>query len=93
MPVCEPRVTGSIPSQDMPRLQATSPVQVCNTPDIDLEAVMLSEICQAGKDKYCMVSLILKSKKKKQMNKQNRIRVIKTETKGVLPEGRGWEDE
>ena len=32
---------------------------------MDLQGIMLGEISQAGKDKYCMMSLICEIKKKK----------------------------
>jgi len=39
---------------------------ICN--NMDLEGIMLSEACETEKDKYCMLSLICKTKKNKQMN-------------------------
>ena len=38
---------------------------------LDLEGIMLSEITQIEKDKYCMISLTCRIQKTKQMNKQN----------------------
>ena len=38
---------------------------------MDVEGIMLSEISETEKDKYCMLSLICESKKTKQMNKYN----------------------
>ena len=42
---------------------------------MDLEGIMLSEICQTEKDKYCRLSLICGIKKIKQTSEHN-----KTET-------------
>ena len=42
--------------------------------------IMLSEISQAERDKYFMVSLICRIEKQ---NKQNKNRLIETETKGM----------
>ena len=62
---------------------------------IDLEGMMLSEISQIEKDKYCLISLICGSLKTKQMNKYNKtsseIQIHRTNK--WLPEGRGWEEE
>ena len=54
-----------------------------------LEGSMLSEISQTEKDKYHMISLICKTSKTKQMNKQNRNRLIDTENKRVVARGEG----
>ena len=57
-------------------------VHLLATTQVDLEGVMVSELNQAEKDKYRMVSLvcgILKQNKKK-----TKIRLIETETKGMI---------
>ena len=51
---------------------------------MDLEGLMLSEISQTEKDKYCMISLICGSNE--QNNKQNRYR----EQTDHCQRGRGW---
>ena len=38
---------------------------------MDLKGIMLSEISQTEKDKHCMISLLSRIKKTKQMNKHN----------------------
>ena len=55
------------------------------------EGIMLSEISQTEKDKYCMVSLICGIKKKK------KVKLIETESRMVVARGeeagemgRGW---
>ena len=40
---------------------------------MNLEYIMLSEISQMEKDKYCMISLICEIKKKKSQSHRNRI--------------------
>ena len=52
---------------------------------MDLDSIVLSEISQIGKGKYCMISLTCGTKKKKTKGtktKQNRL--IETETKGMV---------
>ena len=56
---------------------------------VDLEDIMLSEISQTEKDRYCMISLVCGIEKTRQ-TKQNENRLIDTENKW-LPEGRGVE--
>ena len=46
----------------------------------DLEDIMLSEISQKEKDKYCMISLICGICTTKQLNKQNENRLIDQRT-------------
>lgn len=50
---------------------------------MDQEAIMLSEISQIEKDKYCMISVISGILKKKKKNKQtkNRTRPMNTDNK------------
>ena len=60
---------------------------------IDLEGIMLSEIRQAEKDKYHMISLIHGYQKKKNMDKQNGNKLIDTEHILMVArgeEGRRW---
>ena len=56
---------------------------------MDLEDIMLSEISQTRKGKYCMISLICRIYKTKQMNKQNRNRLIDTENELLVARGKG----
>ena len=42
------------------------------TPCMDLEGIMLSEISQTGKDRYCMVSLICGILKIQQISEYNK---------------------
>ena len=48
---------------------------------MDLEGIMLSEISQIEKDKYCMISLCVDSKKQNKQRKQNGNGLIDTENK------------
>ena len=57
---------------------------------MELESIMLSEISQAVKDKYCMISPLSGTKSTKQVSKQNITR--NTEIKNKLTGTRGrWE--
>ena len=53
---------------------------------MDLEGIMLREISQKQKNKYCTISYV---ESKKQMNKQNRNRLLDTESKLVVARGEG----
>ena len=55
---------------------------------MDLESIMLSEINQIEKDKHCVLSLYMESKKQNKINKQNNTRLIGTAHKQVVV-GRG----
>ena len=44
---------------------------ICDT-QMDLEGIMLSEISQTEKDKYCMISLIRRIQKKKRNSQKQR---------------------
>ena len=58
---------------------------------MDLEFLMLSKISQSEKDKYFIILLIRFVKKKKQnkrISKQGKNRLIDTENKQMVPEGK-----
>lgn len=50
---------------------------------------MLSEISQAAKDKYCMVSLSVESKNKVKQTEQNKNRFIEIENKKMVVRRKG----
>ena len=55
---------------------------------MDLKHIMLSEISQTEKDKYCMLSHMQNLKKLNKQAKWNENRFIDAENKGVLPKVR-----
>ena len=58
---------------------------------MDLEGIILSEISQKDKDKYCMISIICGIKKKynKLVNITKKSRLMDIENKLVVTNGRG----
>ena len=52
-----------------------------------LESIMLSEISQVVKDKYCMISLINVTYSTKQTSKQNKTREIEIKNKLTVTRG------
>ena len=61
---------------------------------MDLKGIMLSEISQTEKDKYCMTSPICgiykKKKKKKKSNIETESRMVVTKGRDVEETWRGW---
>ena len=58
---------------------------------MELESIMLSEISQVVKDKYCMISLINVTYSTKQTSKQNKTREIEIKNKLTVTRGEGME--
>ena len=58
---------------------------------IELESIMLSEICQAVKDKYHMISPISGTQSTKEKSKQNTTRDIEMKNKQTVTREEGGE--
>ena len=56
---------------------------------MELESIMLSEISQAVKDEYHMISLLSRNESTKQTNKQNITRDIEIKNKMTATRGEG----
>ena len=56
------------------------------TAEVKLEGIMLSKICQAKKDKYCMISLIYEIKNN---NNKKSTKLTDTENRLVVARGIG----
>ena len=56
----------------------------------DLEDIMLSEVSQIQKDKYCMISLICRIKNK-QKNKNQKKPSLQKQNRLMAARGQGWE--
>ena len=57
------------------------------TAEVKLEGIMLSKICQAKKDKYCMISLIYEIKNN---NNKKSTKLTDTENRLVVARDGGW---